>query len=88
MPYLMLVNTIAGPLIRAVPLPIWRDKPETARKAKQLIWLVHDWAYDIGCPHQSAISLVHATFAHCAAGFGCGLYLSRPSGAPTFMARR
>jgi Arm DNA-binding domain len=40
-----LVNDIEGPLIREVLLPIWLDKPETARRVKQRIGVVLDWAY-------------------------------------------
>jgi integrase len=43
-----LVNGIEGPLIREVLLPIWLDKPETARRVKQRIGVVLDWAYASG----------------------------------------
>lgn len=43
-----LVNDIEGPLIREVLLPIWLDKPETARRVKQRIGVVLDWAYASG----------------------------------------
>jgi integrase len=43
-----LVNDIEGPLVREVLLPIWLDKPETARRVKQRIGVVLDWAYANG----------------------------------------
>lgn len=43
-----LVNDIEGPLIREVLLPIWLAKPETARRVKQRIGVVLDWAYANG----------------------------------------
>ena len=43
-----LVNDIEGPLIRECLLPIWLDKPETARRVKQRIGVVLDWAYASG----------------------------------------
>lgn len=43
-----LVNDIEGPLIRETLLPIWLDKPETARRVKQRIGIVLDWAYANG----------------------------------------
>lgn len=43
-----LVNDIEGPLIRECLLPIWLDKPETARRVKQRIGVVLDWAYGNG----------------------------------------
>ena len=43
-----LVNDIEGPLIREVLLPIWLEKPETARRVKQRIGVVLDWAYASG----------------------------------------
>lgn len=43
-----LVNDIEGPLIRECLLPIWLEKPETARRVKQRIGVVLDWAYAIG----------------------------------------
>ncbi|KWV94504.1 site-specific integrase [Erythrobacter sp. AP23] len=42
------VNDIEGPLIRECLLPIWLDKPETARRVKQRIGVVLDWAYANG----------------------------------------
>jgi integrase len=42
------VNDIEGPLIREVLLPIWLTKPETARRVKQRIGVVLDWAYASG----------------------------------------
>ncbi|MCP5396004.1 MAG: integrase arm-type DNA-binding domain-containing protein [Sphingomonadaceae bacterium] len=43
-----LVNDIEGPAIREVLLDIWLDKPETARRVKQRIGVVLDWAYANG----------------------------------------
>lgn len=43
-----LVNDIEGPLIREVLLNIWLEKPETARRVKQRIGVVLDWAYANG----------------------------------------
>ena len=43
-----LVNDIEGPLIREVLQPIWLTKPETARRVKQRIGVVLDWAYASG----------------------------------------
>jgi integrase len=43
-----LVNDIEGPLIREVLLDIWLEKPETARRVKQRIGVVLDWAYANG----------------------------------------
>ena len=43
-----LVNDIEGPVIRACLLPIWLEKPETARRVKQRIAVVLDWAYANG----------------------------------------
>jgi len=43
-----LVNDIEGPLIREVLLPIWLAKPETARRVKQRIGVVLDWAHANG----------------------------------------
>lgn len=43
-----LVNDIEGPLIRECLLPIWLDKPETARRVKQRIGVILDWAYANG----------------------------------------
>jgi len=43
-----LVNDIEGSLIREVLLPIWLTKPETARRVKQRIGVVLDWAYANG----------------------------------------
>lgn len=39
------VNEIEGPLIRKVLLPIWLEKPETARRVRQRIGAVLDWSY-------------------------------------------
>lgn len=38
------VNEIEGPLIRDVLAPIWLAKPETARRVRQRIGSVLDWA--------------------------------------------
>ncbi|MBY6129434.1 MULTISPECIES: tyrosine-type recombinase/integrase [Erythrobacteraceae] len=43
-----LVDDIEGPVIRECLLPIWLDKPETARRVKQRIGVVLDWAYANG----------------------------------------
>lgn len=43
-----LVDDIEGPLIRECLLPIWLEKPETARRVKQRIGVVLDWAYANG----------------------------------------
>ncbi|MEO0464371.1 MAG: integrase arm-type DNA-binding domain-containing protein [Pseudomonadota bacterium] len=43
-----LVDDIEGPLIREVLLEIWLEKPETARRVKQRIGVVLDWAYANG----------------------------------------
>lgn len=43
-----LVNDIEGPLIREILLPIWLTKPETARRVKQRIGVVLDWAHASG----------------------------------------
>lgn len=40
-----LVNDIEGPQIRRALLPIWLSKPETARRVRQRIGAVLDWAY-------------------------------------------
>lgn len=40
-----LVNDIEGPQIRKALLPIWLSKPETARRVRQRICAVLDWAY-------------------------------------------
>lgn len=40
-----LVNDIEGPQIRKALLPIWLSKPETARRLRQRIGTVLDWAY-------------------------------------------
>lgn len=39
------VNEIEGPQIRKALLPIWLSKPETARRVRQRIGAVLDWAY-------------------------------------------
>lgn len=43
-----LVNEIEGPAIRDVLAPIWLSKPETARRVRQRIGTVLDWAYAKG----------------------------------------
>jgi integrase len=42
------VDKIDGPMIRDTLLPIWLDKPETARRVRQRIGLVIDWAHSNG----------------------------------------
>ncbi len=42
------VDKITGPMIRDTLLPIWLDKPETARRVRQRIGAVLDWAYAKG----------------------------------------
>lgn len=42
------VDEIEGPLIRDVLAPIWLSKPETARRVRQRIGSVLDWAYAKG----------------------------------------
>lgn len=42
------VDTIDGPVIRDVLLPIWLEKPETARRVRQRIGAVMDWAFASG----------------------------------------
>lgn len=44
----MLVSDIEGPAIRDVLAPIWLTKPETARRVRQRISAVLDWAYARG----------------------------------------
>ncbi len=44
----MLVKDIDGPIIRNLLAVIWLQKPETARRVKQRIGLVLDWAYANG----------------------------------------
>lgn len=43
-----LVSEIEGPAIRDVLAPIWLSKPETARRVRQRIGSVLDWAYSKG----------------------------------------
>ena len=43
-----LVNDIEGPLVRECLVAIWLKKPETARRVKQRIGMVLDWAYASG----------------------------------------
>lgn len=42
------VSEITGPMIRTLLQEIWLDKPETARRVRQRIGLVLDWAYASG----------------------------------------
>lgn len=44
----LLVSDIEGPAIRDVLAPIWLAKPETARRVRQRIGAVLDWAYAKG----------------------------------------
>ena len=44
----LLVSEIEGPAIRDVLAPIWLAKPETARRVRQRIGAVLDWAYAKG----------------------------------------
>jgi integrase len=44
----MLVSDVEGPAIRDVLAPIWLTKPETARRVRQRIGAVLDWAYAKG----------------------------------------
>lgn len=43
-----LVSEIEGPAVRDVLAPIWLSKPETARRVRQRIGTVLDWAYAKG----------------------------------------
>ena len=43
-----LVSEIDGPAVRDVLADIWTDKPETARRVRQRIGAVLDWAYSKG----------------------------------------
>lgn len=43
-----LVSDIEGPTIRDLLVPIWLSKPETARRVRQRIGTVLDWAYAKG----------------------------------------
>ena len=43
-----LVDDIEGPLVRECLVAIWLQKPETARRVKQRIGMVLDWAYASG----------------------------------------
>lgn len=43
-----LVDDIEGPLVRECLVSIWLKKPETARRVKQRIGMVLDWAYANG----------------------------------------
>lgn len=42
------VDQIDGPLIRDTLFPIWQDIPETARRVRQRIGVILDWAYSKG----------------------------------------
>ena len=42
------VSEITGPMIRGVLAEIWLSKPETARRVRQRIGTVLDWAYRRG----------------------------------------
>ena len=42
------VNDITGPMIRDLLSPIWLTKPETARRVRQRVGAVLDWAYASG----------------------------------------
>ena len=44
----MTVDTIEGPAVRDVLADIWLEKPETARRVRQRIGTVLDWAYAKG----------------------------------------
>ncbi len=44
----MRVDRITGPMIRDVLMEIWLAKPETARRVRQRIGMVLDWAYASG----------------------------------------
>lgn len=42
------VNEVTGPMIRSALMPIWLEKPETARRVRQRIGTVLDWAFSSG----------------------------------------
>lgn len=42
------VDQVDGPMIRDLLLPIWLDKPETARRVRQRVCAVLDWAHAKG----------------------------------------
>tara|TARA_R110000868_G_scaffold202806_3_gene450640 strand:+ start:6196 stop:7398 length:1203 start_codon:yes stop_codon:yes gene_type:complete len=44
----LLVDQIDGPMIRDLLLPIWLDKPETARRVRQRVGSVLDWSHSKG----------------------------------------
>jgi integrase len=44
----MRVDQIDGPIVRDALLPIWLEKPETARRVRQRIGAVLDWCYAKG----------------------------------------
>ena len=42
------VSDITGPMVRDLLAEIWLTKPETARRVRQRIGVVLDWAYSKG----------------------------------------
>lgn len=48
------IDQIDAPMIRAALLPIWLEKPETARRVSQRIGTVLDWAHSNGWRPQEA----------------------------------
>jgi hypothetical protein len=52
------VDKIDGPLIRDILAEIWLDVPETARRVRQRIGTVLDWAYSSGFRPTEALGLV------------------------------
>ena len=48
------VNDITGPMIRDLLAPIWLTKPETARRVRQRVGAVLDWAYASGLRESEA----------------------------------
>lgn len=48
------VDAVTGPMVRDVLLSIWLDKPETARRVRQRIGVVLDWAYSKGLRESEA----------------------------------
>ena len=42
------VDAVTGPMVRDVLISIWLSKPETARRVRQRIGVVLDWAYSKG----------------------------------------
>lgn len=45
----MSVDQISGPEVREVLLEIWLEKPETAKRLRQRISAILDWAVNAGC---------------------------------------